>query len=225
MNNKKEFKELFNNIKENDVEIQRVFESAKKEKKILNILQLITCLIVDVLIIHFVSDNFAFTRHGLMMCLMTFVPIIMVDIMICLILYGVFGKKQREYRCKFKEIIISKLINNFYDNVEYFPKKQMIKRIYDEAEYNEYYNRYHSDDYIEAKVNNLYDIGIAEIHTVEETTRRDSKGNTHTSSTTKFHGLFAKIVIDKSIESTLKIQRNGKYSFNKKKLEMDSRGI
>jgi len=225
MNNKKEFKELFNNMKEHDGEIQKVFVEAKKEKKIMNILQLIICLIVDLLIIYFFLNNISFARYGMHMLLMIFIPIIITDMMICLILYGIFGKKQREYKFKFKEIVINKLINNFYGNVEYFPKKQMLKKIYDEAEYNEYYNRYHSDDYVEAKINEVYDIGIAEVHTEEETTRRDSKGNTHTSTTTKFHGLFAKIVIDKSIESILKIQRNGKFTFNKEKLEMDSRRI
>ena len=101
----------------------------------------------------------------------------------------------------------------------------MPKNIYDEAEYNEYYNRYYSDDYIEAKINNKYDIDIGEVHTVHEETHRDSDGRTHTTRTTKFYGIFAKIVIDKSIESKLSIQRNGRYLFNKQKLELDSRGI
>ena len=188
-------------------------------------MQVIVCFFIDILILYLFSKTNLINNFGNPIYFSILVPIFVVDIFICIILYAILGKNQREYKNKFKEIIINNLINNFYDNVEYFPKKQMPERIYNEAKYNEYYNIYYSDDYIEAKINNLYDIGMAEVCTEHEETHRDSDGKTHTTTTTIFHGIFAKIVIDKSIESYLRIQRNGKFAFNNKKLEMDSRRI
>lgn len=221
---KKDFKELYNELQENSSEIKQIYEKAKEEKKFLNKIQLISCLIIDFLIIFLFLNNFSFNKYGFI-CLTILVPIIIIDTFVCLILYAVLGKEQRAYKQKFKEIVINNLINNFYDNVEYFPKKEMPERIYDEVEYNEYYNKYYSDDYLEAKINNKYDIGMAEVCTEHEETHKDSDGDTHTTTTTIFHGIFSKIVIDKSIESKLSIQKNGEHAFNKQKLEMDSRRI
>ena len=67
----------------------------------------------------------------------------------------IFTKKYKKYASAFKRVVIKELIKNFYDNSEYYPEKQFPKRIYDEGEY-EYYDRYYSDDYIEAKINNEY---------------------------------------------------------------------
>ena len=40
-------------------------------------------------------------------------------------------------------------MSNFYDNLEYFPQKQMPEYIYKEPKY-EYYSIYNSDDYLES---------------------------------------------------------------------------
>lgn len=55
-------------------------------------------------------------------------------------------------------------MNNFYDNLEYFPNKEMPEYIYDKLNY-EYYNRYKSEDYLEAQINGKYSIQMAEILT------------------------------------------------------------
>ena len=126
---------------------------------------------------------------------------------------------------KKEENIRKYLSNNFYDDLKYFPEKQMPREIYNEAKYNEYYNRYYSDDYIEAKINNEYFINMAEVKTQRKETKTDSDGNTSTRIYTIFHGLFSKIIINKSIKSELIITPNGKVPLNKNKLEMDSRRI
>ena len=94
--------------------------------------------------------------------------------------------------------------------------------IYNEPKYVGSYNRYSSDDYIEAKIDNKYLIDMAEVCTEREEEHRDSDGTTHTTTYTVFHGLFAKIVIDKSINTDLRITRGSKFSAYKDRLEMDS---
>lgn len=63
---------------------------------------------------------------------------------------------------------------------------------------------------------------MAEILTKEEKTYKDSNGDIKTKTITKFHGLFAKILMDKSINSELRIMQNGKMILEKDKLNMDS---
>ena len=131
------------------------------------------------------------------------------------------SKQQARFNDMYKDNVIKSLIKNFYSNLEYFPKKEMPEYIYKKLNY-EYYDTYTSDDYFEALIDNKYSIQMAEIKTQEIKTERDSDGNTHTTYITKFHGLFSKIVLDKSIQSTLKIKPNNTIVFDSNKLDMDS---
>jgi hypothetical protein len=220
----KQFEELYNEIIINEeLKVawgEALAEKKKKQKKAISIFSVIIILIAIPLLVSSIKIE-GFNLLTIPKVLFGMIPVMF---FLGVIIFGIstlFSKKYRKYANIFKEIVIKKLIENFYNNVEYYPQKQMPKRIYDEEKY-EYYNRYYSDDYIEAKINNKYDIGMAEIKTVEEETERDSDGTTRTKTTTKFHGIFAKIVIDKSINSELKIKQNGSFIFGKNKLEMDS---
>ena len=62
---------------------------------------------------------------------------------------------------------------------------------------------------------------MAEVKTQKEETYEDSNGETKTRRVTIFHGLFAKIIMDKSIDSELRITRN-RGILSKNKLKMDS---
>ena len=212
----KQFEDLYNEINNNE-ELTTVWKQAREEeqkiKKITLPIHIIVTLILLIAMREKIEFNFAFVM-----------PTIFVIVFVNLLIFAIatiFRKKQREYGKVFKNVIIKELINNFYNNVEYFPNKEMPERIYDEGKY-EYYNRYYSDDYIEAMINNGYNVTMAEVKTVEERTTTDSDGDTHTTRITKFHGIFAKIVIDKSINSKLEIKRNRTGGFGKNKLEMDS---
>lgn len=224
----KTFDEMYEELKtaENQ-ELGNVWKEAEEERKRINKTALVICLIVDILIASFflipniteINSKFGFNMFRSVFMLF---PLVVVDFIIFVIVNLVMGKKQREYRKLYKNIIINKLIGNFYTNLEYFPGKEMPEYIYDEPKYNEYYNRYSSDDYFEAQINNNNSIQMAEVETVKEETSRDSNGRTHTTRTTIFHGLFAKIDMEKSINNELRILLNGRMAFNKERLKMDS---
>ena len=217
----KQFEDLYSTIQEND-EIKLAWEEARAEQKKVNKISItISITTTTVLIILMIILLNKSREFGRMMIVPPFIFGIFFINIIIFIVSLFFRKKQRKYNTLFKGTIIKKIIENFYNDVEYYPQKQMPKRIYDEENY-EYYNRYYSDDYIEARINNKYEIGMAEVKTVHETTRTDSEGRRHTTRTTKFHGIFEKIVIDKSINSELKIKRNGNLAFSNNRLEMDS---
>lgn len=213
----KKFEDLYNEISDNE-ELKSTWRKARGEEQKIKKITIPLHIVITVLpliIIKCIGLNLIFIPFAIFI-------IIFGNLMIYII-SQFFRKQKGIYNNVFKKIVIEKLIKNFYDNLEYFPNKEMPKRIYDEAKYNEYYNRYYSDDYIEAKINNKYDIEMAEVITQHVETKKDSDGNSHTTTTTKFHGLFEKVTIDKSIKSELKIACNGSYHFSKNRLEMDSR--
>lgn len=216
----KNFEDLYNQLNNNQelkTAWQKEREEAKTIKKITMPISIISTITILIIIIKNIGFNIMLIPF---MCGGLLFPNLIIYIIALF-----FRKEHGKYQKIYKGTVINKLINNFYNNVEYFPNKEMPERIYNEPKYNEYYNRYHSDDYIEAKINNNYDINMAEVDTKKVETKRDKDGHTHTTTTTIFHGLFAKIVMDKSINSELKIQQNGTYSFgfsSKDRLEMDS---
>ena len=113
------------------------------------------------------------------------------------------------------------MVKNFFDEADYIPQKGISRYDYDEANYHESYNIYSSEDYIEGLIDNKNKIELAEVETVEEKKEKDSDGNETTERTTKFHGLFAKIKLNKTTQNNLIISPN---SFIKGmgRLEMDS---
>lgn len=220
MEKKKDFERLYSDICSNSNQINVSLNEAKKEKRKLNKIKLIICLIVDT-ILYFLLINFLSITFSIYSLFPVIMLIVIFDFIICKGIGSIFGKKQKEYNSKFKEIVIKKIMDNFYENLEYFPNKQLPEAVYKEAKYNEYYTNYDSEDYLEAKINNEYDIDLAEVITTSEEEYTDSEGNEHTNEVTVFNGLFTKIVIDKSINSKIEIVQNGQVLFNKKRLKMD----
>ena len=228
MNNIKSFEEIYQGIKDkNEVKFNEIFSKVKREAEKIKKLSLVICTIVDILIIllgwQFAGLNITGMRSEkiTIMAMSTIVPIIIADVIIYFIVYACNSKNHREYAKMFKSYIIKDLINSFYTDLEYLPDNGLQNEVYDEGKYGSYYNRYYSDDYIKAKIDGKNDIEMSEV-TVQRVERHtDSKGRSHTTTTTLFSGLFAKIKLDKSINTELKITRNMAV-IGKNRLRMDS---
>lgn len=211
----KKFEELYNEISENE-ELNTAWKGAREKQKRDTKIQTVIFLVSVLLCVGIIyKSKYYFIIPFLIM------TILFLNIFTSIIM-NFLNKDNKKYKELFKTSIIQELIGNFYTNLEYFPLKKMPERIYGEAKYKEYYNIYISDDYIEAKINNKYDIEMGEVLTQEEHTSTDSDGNTTTTTTTIFHGLFSKITIDKTINGELKITNNRSWENKKNKLEMDS---
>ena len=217
---KEDFDNLLYKIKNNtSPEFQDAYINAEKENTKSKYWFWSLAIIIDLLV---GIKLFSFTKSlGILGILFLLVPIFIIDIILYAIINACFSKNRKAYSKLFKSNVIKKLLDNFYNNVNFLPNNQMPSRIYDEAKYNEYYNEYSSDDYMEGLLNDKHLIKMAEVHTVDVETTTDSDGNTTTTRTTKFHGLFAKIEMEKSINSELLIRRNHSIS-KKNRLDMDS---
>ena len=214
----KTFDEIYEELQNtNNNELNEAWKEASKEREKSKKIALIICLVIDTFfILQFLKQGFNYRS-----LFFIFFAVIS-NIMIYASIIAIFSKGYRNYSKIYKNTVISKLMSNFYNNLEYYPKKPMPRYIYDEGQYREYYNIYRSEDYMEAQINNKYSIQLAEILTQEERTTTDSEGNIQTETITKFCGLFAKIFLQKSIKGDLKIVRNGSLLFDRKRLEMDS---
>lgn len=216
----KTFDEIYEELQSSDNnELYNLWKEAKKEKDKSNKISGTICLIIDIVAIILFLIN-GISLHSMITIMPRLVTILIINLFTIVIVNIIFSKNTNKYNIKFKQIVINKLMNNFYDKLEYFPNKEMPEYIYKKLEY-EYYNIYKSEDYMEGTIKNKYSIQMAEILTQKEETYRDSQGHTKTRKITKFHGLFAKIEIEKSIKSQLQIMRNGTFLLDKR-LKMDS---
>jgi len=215
----KTFDEIYEELQsEENSQLNMAWKEAQKESQKVKKMSLIICLVIDILIaIILLSSN----NIGIV-----FIPAILSMLVINIIVFGIvratFSKSNRVYTKLYKDIVINKIMSNFYNNLEYFPQKAMPEYIYTQAGCNEYYNRYSSEDYLEGLIDNKYSVQMAEILTRKVETYTDSQGRTQTRTITIFHGLFSKILMHKSIKGELRIVRNGTLVFDKKRLEMDS---
>lgn len=136
-----------------------------------------------------------------------------------------YTKHIHNYTKIYKEKVIGKFIKGYSEKLEYYPNRGISSIIYNQAEFERHYDRYHSEDVIVGNIFEDCKITMGEVHTEEEHTTTDSDGNTDTTYVTLFHGLFSQIELSKYIKFNLKIRKNSMLSniFKRKsKLDMDS---
>ena len=210
LQNEKEINELNEEWKE-------LTASNKKQIKISGII----CVILDIFIIIFIRK---IIMPNLMLPLSATLLIVVISNAMIFIIGTVKTQtepKQLNFNKKYKNIVLRKIISNFYNNLEYFPYKEMPEYIYRDNGY-EFFDKYNSSNYFEAQIDNKYNIQMAEVETTKEEEYTDSQGEKETRTITVFQGLFAKIVIDKSINSDLRIMQDRSFKYDKNRLNMDS---
>lgn len=228
MADKYNFEKVYEKLQNDSAdELEELWLKAKKENKKRNIISIVLSLIIDIVIVTFYIKQFqageeAITFNFPAPIAMILITALISNILIFVIISIIINKERKIYNVAFKKLIINGLISNFYDNTKCLPTEGISRNIYNEAKYNEYYNRYYSEDYMEGKIDNKYEIKMAEVKTQQVEQQRDSDGHTTTTTDTIFHGLFAKIQINKSINNELMIKQNNSFRFKKNKLEMDS---
>ena len=142
-------------------------------------------------------------------------------IIVLIVLAVKMSKQYGAYKKVYKEKVISRFVKEYSEQLDYIPQRGISSREYQQAGFDGYYDRYHSEDLIKGQILENCNITMSEVHTEREETTTDSDGNTTTTYVTIFHGLFAKITLDKSFHLDFKIIRNSLFK-GKKRLEMDS---
>ena len=151
----KTFDEIYNELQNGDNnELNNLWKEAKAKGEKANKISLTICLIIDVFaIIILLLTGIIF--KSLFSLMFIAVPVLIANLFVYVIVNIILsGKENIKYHQKYKEFVINKLMNNFYDNLEYFPQKEMPEYIYKEAKYDEYHDNYESEDYFEGQIDN-----------------------------------------------------------------------
>lgn len=216
----KNIDEIYNELQD-DNELNKTLKEARVEYKKIKKISLIIIVIVDLLILLFFRESI----DSIFTLFFVIITILITDcgLSAIVIYFTKTSKKQIEFIDKYNEKVTKKILNNFYDNVEFYPEKEMPEYIYEQVNEYEYYNIYLSDNYFEALINNKYSIQMAEVETEEKVKVYNSQNEVEREDIIiKFNGLFAKVSMEKSINSEIKIMQDGKFYLEKNKLNMDS---
>lgn len=216
----KNIDEIYNELQD-DNELNKTLKEARVEYKKIKKISLIIIVIVDLLMLLFFRESIG----SIFTLFFVIITILITDcgLSAVVIYFTKTSKKQIEFIDKYNEKVTKKILNNFYDNVEFYPEKEMPEYIYEQVNEYEYYNIYLSDNYFEALINNKYSIQMAEVETEEKVKVYNSQNEVEREDIIiKFNGLFAKVSMEKSINSEIKIMQDGKFYLEKNKLNMDS---
>ena len=206
-----DFNEFFSNIDADNNEVISKWEELSKRKRKVSIIVVIILLIIDALILYKIRT----------FSLFVIMPIFIIDIFIYIISQiATNGEDIEQFNNDYKEKFVNKMLENFIEELDYIPLKGLSRNVFDEAKYGGSYNKYYSDDYFEGKINNQK-IVMADLNVQEEIKKKDKDGNETTETTTIFNGLFGKINLSKSINTTIYVTREYGF-FDEQKLEMDS---
>ena len=125
----KTFDEIYEELQNGDNrELQMAWKVAKKKNEKANKISLIICLIIDIFAI-MILWNKGITFKFILLVISAII-ILMANLTIYIFINILFsGKEKNKYNEKYKEIVIKKLMNNFYDNLEYFPQKSIPEQL------------------------------------------------------------------------------------------------
>ena len=212
----KNIDEIYNELQD-DNELNKTLKEARVEYKKIKKISLIIIVIVDLLMLLFFRESIG----SIFTLFFVIITILITDcgLSAVVIYFTKTSKKQIEFIDKYNEKVTKKILNNFYDNVEFYPEKEMPEYIYEQVNEYEYYNIYLSDNYFEALINNKYSIQMAEVETEEKVKVYNSQNEVEREDIII---LFAKVSMEKSINSEIKIMQDGKFYLEKNKLNMDS---
>lgn len=148
--------------------------------------------------------------------------------LIALIVYIIYyivkhvGKnKQNSYKSLYKDEVVAKLVNAYDSGLQFDRTKSISRQDYNQGQF-EFYELYHSDDFIYGDLNGKTYIQMGDVLTQNEST--DSHGNTTTY--TVFSGLFCMCALPTTTNNTLKVRADkgflGKALAGKTQVNMDS---
>ena len=101
-----------------------------------------------------------------------------------------------DYKKIYKERVIKEFVNAYSDKLNYYPKGGVSQAVYNRAKFDGHYDRYRTEDLIEGTILDKYKISMSEVRTQREEQATDSNGDTYTTYTTLFFGLFASIELN-----------------------------
>lgn len=192
----KEFTDIYKEIKNASENIQALY----KKDLIIKIILSIIVLSFALFFIHLL--DLAFYTH--------------IIILLALILIFTFFYKFHlpSYKEAYKKDIISKMIEVYDPNFKYSSHSLINPTIYCEGNFEQNFDKFHSEDGIQGMFRGEYPFLMGEVKTIKVDTYTDSEGKTHRSEYTIFNGFFIRLSTTISLPCTIYIRK--KYPFSRK---------
>lgn len=169
--------------------------------------------ILILIILFFFTSRFLFKNYTIVVI---YTIITIFDVVIFII-------TSSKYNSFYKQTVIKNLVSAYSPDLSFCNKPGISEMEYNRAGYNEYHNRFFSEDLIQGNVDNEFFIKMSEVEVQKEETYINSEGKTETETTTIFRGLFGFVDIKNKMIPDFEISTNnffGKYS--KSRIEVDS---
>ena len=212
----KNFNDIYQKIY-NDCDRGELEEARKKQLKQTWLIAGIVIAVLVGLII------FGMIEPAILLFFTTLFPIAFIILIIVFISKGSRSTKDNKntYLNMYKDQVITRLVNYYDEHLTFDRKKSISKLDYKQGEF-EYFDTYHSDDYISGDLDGKIYVQMGDVLT--QTQHTDSEG--HTTYVTVFQGLYCMCNLNKSTNATLKVRNDkgflGKLVHNKLQVDMDS---
>lgn len=208
----KNFNKIYERIYKESNELMEMLRKKNRNKTTLIV---IAFVIIEIIVIKFFKSN---KSNEIVNMFSSISPIIILLPILGVVFALERSKNMNNYNLLFKNKVIKKFVKEYSEDLEYNPTSGISSIDYRRANF-ESYDKYYSEDLIFGLLESKYSIKMAEVKTEKES--RDSKGRKTTY--TVFEGLFAEIYLDKNINVSMSIRKNGISLFDgDSKLEMDS---
>lgn len=150
---------------------------------------------------------------------MTLITVLVVVTIICLIKYFHDNTK---YKTRYKEIVMEKMVRLYDSNLIFEPKNGITSHEYNMSGFDTKYDRFYAEDLIKGNIFNS-NFRMSQVKTIERETTTDSEGNTTTSDTVTFLGLFGYISLNGKYFGDIHILPNTRMLKTKSaRIEIDS---
>ena len=202
------FNDIYMNLlKEKDPELDKI-----QKERIVSCISFYAIMIILTIMIFNYWSNFKINMY-------LFVIFLLADLF-CLFTYILVSAK---YKNLYKQTVISQLVKGYSPNLNYNGNLGVSSLDYRNANYNETYNKFYSEDLIEGYLDEKYHIKMSEVVVEQEETRRDSEGNKETTSSIVFSGWFGYVDIPDKLFPYFEVSTNNIFNkYNGSRIEVDS---
>ena len=139
------------------------------------------------------------------------------------LLIVILAKINRNYKILYKEKVINEIVEKSNPALRYLYKNGISPSEYAASHFDSHWDRYHTEDLIEGKLEDGSHLTMAQVHTEERHTTTDSDGHTQTTYVTTFLGLFGVVKLKTGTNADFMIMNNSKLAkFKKNRIEMES---
>lgn len=134
------------------------------------------------------------------------------------------ARRNNNYRAIYKAKVIKNIVRGYSDNLTYSPVSTISRRDYNYSGFDTNYDDFYTEDEISGKLEDGSIIKMAQISTIVETTTTDSEGNTETTRTETFRGIYGYINIkDVIIPNRIDVTNNSFLkTYDQNRIEVES---